>query len=156
MRAEQAGQAEVDDAQPAIVAEHQLGRRQLGVHEALAVGEVEPAARLQADHQRLRRVELAAAVEQVAQAAAGQVLDDGVHRRALADLLLAPVVDGGDVGVRQRRHRPHRRPRTASRNSADSANSGRTSLTVTGRSSSVSSASAISVLAPAETIRTTR
>ena len=42
------------------------------------------------------------------------------------------------------------------RNVGDSAHSGRTSLTVTGRSSSTSSASAISVLAPAETIRTTR
>ncbi len=43
-----------------------------------------------------------------------------------------------------------------SRKAADSAHSGRTSLTVTWRPTSVSSASAISVLAPAETMRTTR
>ena len=42
------------------------------------------------------------------------------------------------------------------RNSGDSAISGRTSLTVTGRFSSVSSASAMSVLAPADTMRATR
>jgi hypothetical protein len=42
------------------------------------------------------------------------------------------------------------------RNSGDSAISGRTSLTVTARPTSVSSASAISVVAPAETIRSTR
>ena len=106
--AEQAGQAEVDDAQPAVVAEHELRRRQLAVHEVLVVGEVEAAAGLQPDHQGLRRLEPAAPVEEVAQAAAGEVLDDGVDRRALADLLLAPVVDGGDVGVRQLRHRAHR------------------------------------------------
>ena len=42
------------------------------------------------------------------------------------------------------------------RKSADSAISGRTSLTVTVRPISVSVASAISVLAPADTIRSTR
>ena len=67
------------------------------------------AARLQADHQRLRRLQPPVAVEQVAQAAAGQVLDDGVHGGPPADLLLAPVVHGGDVRVRQLGHRPHRR-----------------------------------------------
>ena len=117
------------------------------------MGEVEAAAGLQPHHQRLRRVEIAAAVEQVAQAPAGEVLDDDVHRRALADLLLTPVVarrrccgcDSDDIvriAVANR-----------SRNSADSAHSGRTSLTVTGRSSSTSSASTIRVLAPADTIR---
>ena len=105
--AEDAGESEVDDAQPAVVAEHELRRRQLGVHEALAVGEVEAAAGLQPDHQRLRRREVAAAVEEVAQVPAGQVLDDHVDGAAAADLLLAPVVDGGEVGVRDRRHLVH-------------------------------------------------
>ena len=105
--AEDAGESEVDDAQPAVVAEDQLRRGQLGVHEALAVGEVESPAGLQPDHQRLRRGEVTAAVEEVAQVAAGQVFDDDVDRVALADLLLTPVVDGSEVGMRDRRHLVH-------------------------------------------------
>ena len=105
--AEDAGQPEVDDAQPAVVTEHELRRRQLGVHETLAVGEVEATARLQPDHQRLRRREVPAAVEEVAQVSARQVLDDDVDGAATTDLLLAPVVHGGEVGVRQRRHLVH-------------------------------------------------
>ena len=105
--AEDAGEPEVDDAQAAIVAEDELRRRQLGVHKTLAMGEVEAAARLQADHQGLRRGEVPAAVEEVAQVAARQVLDDHVDRAALADLLLAPVVHGGEVGVRDRGHLFH-------------------------------------------------
>ncbi len=101
------GQPEVDDAQPAVVAEDQLRRRQLGVDESLAVGEVESPARLQPDHQRLRRREVAAAVEEVAQVAPRQVLDDHVHGAATTDLLFAPVVDGREVGVRQRGHLIH-------------------------------------------------
>ena len=54
------------------------------------------------------RGELPAPVEQVAQAPAGEVLDHGVDRRALADLFFPPVVDGGEVGMRQLGHRPHR------------------------------------------------
>ena len=70
---EQFGEAEVDDPQPAIVAEHELGRGDLGVHDAALMGEVERPARLEADHERLRRLERASTVEQVAQAAAGEV-----------------------------------------------------------------------------------
>ena len=105
--AEDARQSEVDDAQPAVVAEHQLGRGQLGVHQTLAMGEVESPAGLQPDHQRLRRREVPAAIEEVAQVPAGQVLDDHVDRAATTDLLLAPVVHGGKVGVRDRRHLVH-------------------------------------------------
>ncbi len=152
--AEDAGQPEVDDAQPAVVTEHELRRRQLGVHESLAVGEVEATARLQADHQRLRRREVAAAVEEVAQVSARQVLDDHVDGAATTDLLLAPVVHGGEVGVRERAISSICL-RKLRRNASDSDSSGRTSLIVTVRSSSVSWASAISVLAPAATVRTT-
>ena len=104
---ENAGEAEIDDAQPAVVTEHELRRRQLGVDESLAVGEIETAARLQTDHQRLRRREVAATVEEIAQIPARQVLADYVDGAPTTDLLLAPVVDGGDVGVRQRSHLVH-------------------------------------------------
>ena len=105
--AEDAGETEVDDAQAAVVAEHELRRGQFGVHEALAMGEVEAATGLQPDHQRLRWREVAAAVEQIAQVPTGEVLDDHVDRAAAADLLLAPVVHRGEIGVRDRCHLVH-------------------------------------------------
>ena len=104
---EDARQSEVDDPQPAVISEHQLRRRQLGVHEPLAVGVVETPARLQPDHQRLRRRQVAAAVEEVAEVPAGEIFDDGIDRAATADLLLAPVVHRRQIGVRDRRHLVH-------------------------------------------------
>ena len=78
---EQFGEPEVDDAQPAIVAEHELGRGDLGVHDAALVGEVERPARFEADDERLGRLEGAATIEEVAQAAAGEVFAGPEPRR---------------------------------------------------------------------------
>ena len=61
--------------------------------------DVERLARLEPDHQRLRRRQRAAPVEVLAQASAAEVLDDDVHRLAVVPHIGAPVVDLGDVGV---------------------------------------------------------
>ena len=65
------------------------------VHERAPVGVLEPPRRLQAEEQGLRRREPVAGVEKGAEAAAGQVL---AHQERRAPVL-APVVDGEDVGV---------------------------------------------------------
>ena len=89
------GQAEVGDAQPAVVAEEEVARLDVAVHEAAAVGVVEGPRGLEADHQRLRRGEPDAAVEQRPQAAAAEVLGDDVR----SAVVVAPVVHGDDVRV---------------------------------------------------------
>ncbi|MEJ7719627.1 MAG: hypothetical protein WKF58_03950 [Ilumatobacteraceae bacterium] len=106
-RAEQSSEPEVHDPQPAIVTEHELRRGQLAVHQVAAVGVVERPTGVEADDERLGGVEQAAPVEQIAKAATAEVLDRGEHRDPAADAVLAPVVHGGDVHVRQRRHRAH-------------------------------------------------
>ena len=89
------GQPEVADAQPALVVEEEVGGLDVAVDEPPPVGVVEAPGRLQPDQQGLGRAQPPAPVEHRAQAAAAQVLADQV--RAL--VLLAPVVDGHDVGV---------------------------------------------------------
>ena len=89
------GQPEVADAQPAVVVEEEVGGLDVAVDEAPPVGVVEAPGRLQADEEGLGRAQPPAPVEHRAQAAAAQVLADQVG----PVLLLAPVVDGHDVGV---------------------------------------------------------
>jgi hypothetical protein len=63
------------------------------------MGGIEGAARLQPDHQRLRRRQQTASVEEVAQAAAVEVLDHPEVRRLAVELDRPPVEDRRDVGV---------------------------------------------------------
>ena len=100
--AEQSGHREVDDPEAGIVAEHQLRRSQFGVDDAAGVRGIERPAGFEPDHERLRRLEETPPVEQIAQAAAAEVLDHPEHRGLAVQLDLAPVEDLGDVGMRQR------------------------------------------------------
>ncbi len=100
--AEQFGHREVDDAQPGVVTEDEFRRGDLGVDDPSGVRHVERPARLEADHERLRGLEEAPPVEQVAQTPAAEVLDDPEHRRLAVDLELARVEHLGDVGMDQR------------------------------------------------------
>ena len=75
------GQAEVGDAQAAVLAEQQVRRLDVAVDEALAVGVVEAPGRLETDEQRLGRASAAAGVEHAPQAAAAEVLADQVRAR---------------------------------------------------------------------------
>jgi hypothetical protein len=99
--AEQLGHREVDHSQPGVGAEHEFGRSELGVHQTGTVAGVERATRFEAHDQRLRRLQEAPAVEQIAQAAATQVLDDPEHGRLAVELGPTPSEHAGDVGVRQ-------------------------------------------------------
>ena len=98
---QQAGHPEVDDTEPTIGSEDHLRRGELGVEQALLVGGVEGATRLEADDQRLSGLEETAPVEQVAQAAPAERLDRVEDSGRPVDLDLAPVEDRRDVGVRQ-------------------------------------------------------
>ena len=74
------GQAEVGDAQPAVLAEQEVGGLDVAVDEAPAVGVVEAAGRLEADQQRLRRRQRRPRSSIGAQAAAAEVLEHEVRR----------------------------------------------------------------------------
>src|SRR4029078_7393505 len=65
-----------DDAEPPVLTEHELRGGDLGVHDAALVGHVERPARFQPAHEAWRGLERPAAVEQVAQSPAGEVLRD--------------------------------------------------------------------------------
>ncbi len=67
--------------------------------DAPSVRVLEGAGGLEADHQGLRRAQATAIVEDAAEAPAAQVLGDDVG----APVVVAPVVDGDDVGVAQAR-----------------------------------------------------
>ena len=98
---QRAGEPEVADAQPSLLAEQEVGGLDVAVHEAARVRVLEAAGGLEPDHQRLRRREPGAGVEHGAQAAAAEVLGDEV---GLA-LVVAPVVDREHVRVVQGRGR---------------------------------------------------
>ena len=98
---EGASQAEVGDAQAAVLAEEEVGRLHVAVHEAAAVGVVEAPRDLQPDEEHLRQAEPHPLVEDSPQAAAAEVLGDDVR----GAVVVAPVVDGDDVGVVQGRGR---------------------------------------------------
>ena len=91
------GQAEVGDAEPALVVEQEVGRLDVAVHECRGGGRSRGPRRLQPDEGGLRRREPVALVEQVAQAAAAQVLEH--EERSV--VVLAPVEDPHDVRVVQ-------------------------------------------------------
>ena len=93
------GQAEVGDAEAAVVAEEEVGGLDVAVDEPAAVGVVEAPGGLEADEEGLRRGEAGAAVEHGPEAPAAEVLGDEVGGAAV----VAPVVDGEDVGVVQGR-----------------------------------------------------
>ena len=89
------GQAEVGDAEPPVGIEQQVGRLDVPVDQAAAVGVVETGGGLDADLHGLLRREQDPGVVDLAQAAPGQELEDQVRDA----VLLAPVVDLEDVGV---------------------------------------------------------
>ncbi len=99
---EQFRHREVDDPETGIVAEHEFRRGQFGVDHAAGVRGIERPARLETDHERLRGLEETSPVEEVAQAAAAEVLDHPEHRGLAVQLDLAPVEHLGDVRMRQR------------------------------------------------------
>ena len=96
---ERAGEAEVGDAHDAVLVEEEVGRLDVAVHEPAAVRVLERRGDLAADVRGLRRREPDAGVEHPAQRAALEQLED--HERDA--VVLAPVVDGHDVRVVQRR-----------------------------------------------------
>ena len=67
--------ADVEQAQVAIVAEGEVGRREVAVDDPAAMHVVEPAAGVETDHQRLRRRQQPPAIEHVAHTAAGEMLE---------------------------------------------------------------------------------
>ena len=85
-------QAEVGDAQALVLAEEEVGRLQVPVHEALAVGVVQALRRLEADERGLGDAQPLALVEHGPQGAAPDELGDQER-----DLVLTPVVDGEEV-----------------------------------------------------------
>ena len=91
---EGAGEAEVGDAQAALVVEEEVGRLDVAVDEAPAVGVLERTGGLEADLPGLGRVEAVAGVEQAPQRTAAEQLGDEVGHVALA-----PVVHRHDVRV---------------------------------------------------------
>ena len=97
--ADHVGEADVGDSQPPFVAEDQSRWTNVAVDETVAMDDIESLARLETDHQGLRRRQRATAVEVLAQTPATEVLDDDVHRLAVVPDVGAPVVDLGDVGV---------------------------------------------------------
>ena len=96
-----ASEPEVGDAEPAVVAEQEVRRLDVAVHEPSAVGVVETACRLETDEQRLRRREASTSFEHRPQRAVGEELEHQIRDAAL----LAPVVDGHDVRVVERGRR---------------------------------------------------
>ena len=89
------GQTEVGDAQAAVCVEEDVGRLDVSVDETPAVGVVESGAGLDADPHCLFGSEEHPGVVDLAQRAAGQVLE---HQVRLAGLL-APVIDPQNVRV---------------------------------------------------------
>ena len=73
------GQAEVGDAQPAVLVEQEVGGLDVAVDEAPAVGVVEAARRLEADERAPATASAAAPVEHRPQAAAAEVLEHEVR-----------------------------------------------------------------------------
>ena len=93
---QRSSEPEVGDAQPALLAEQQVGRLDVAVDEAPPVSEVEGTGRLQTDGEGLRGGEGRAPVEQRPQAAARQVLGDEERH-----VVVAPVEHRHDVRVAQ-------------------------------------------------------
>ena len=95
------GEAEVGDAEAAVVAEEQVGRLDVAVHEPPAVGVVEGAGGLEADEEGLRQAEPLPLVEDGRRLPPAEVLGDDVR----GAVVVPPVVDGHDVRVVQGRGR---------------------------------------------------
>ncbi len=91
------GQTEVGDAEAAVLVEDEVGRFDVAVDEAATVRVGEGLGGLDTHGRGLGHRDTAAVVEQVPQGPAAQVLED----QEGAALVLAPVVDGEDVGVGQ-------------------------------------------------------
>jgi len=88
------GEPEVGDPESAVVAEEQVGGLEVPVDQALAVGVVQPAGGFEADEGGLGDAEAPALVEHGSQRPAPDELGDQE-----GDVVLAPVVDGQQVGV---------------------------------------------------------
>ena len=93
------GQTEVGDPQTAVLVEDEVGRLDVTVDETATVGVGQSLGRLDPDGRRLGHRDPAAVVEEIAQRAAPQVLEDEEG----TPVVLAPVVDGEDMGMGQRR-----------------------------------------------------
>ncbi len=93
-----AGDAEVEDLQPPVLIDHQIGRLDVAVDDAGLVGVCEPGAQLRHQlellRQRQRRLPLDLLCERLA--------PDVLHHDERRTLELAGVVDVDDVGVVQR------------------------------------------------------
>ncbi len=88
------GQTEVRDAQPCVLTEEQVGRLDVAMDEATAVGVVESAARFEPDDEGLGRGQDPALIEHRAEAPAPEVLGHQVGH-----VVLAPVIHRHHVGV---------------------------------------------------------
>ena len=95
--ADERGEADVGQPQPAVGAEHEVRGADVAVHETRPMGDVETATGIEADHHHLRRAELTTTVAQVAQAASGEVLADDVLDRPSTPGGRADVDDLGQV-----------------------------------------------------------
>ena len=95
------GQPDIDDVQPSIVTEDQRGRPDVGVHQPMSMHRVERLAGVETDDECLRWRQQPTTVEEIAQAATGEVLGDHVQHIAVVPGGGAVVVDCSNVGMVQ-------------------------------------------------------
>ncbi len=94
-RVHRPGDAEVGDLHLTVGADEDVGRLDVAVHHAAAVGEAERGGDLAGDLRGLHRADVAVGPQDVGERAALHVL----HRHEVGVGVLAPVVHADDVGV---------------------------------------------------------